>query len=84
MPFSSEHAATVFELVAAKVGVAVLPVSFAGRARQRHVVLRPLRDYTESALIVAVWRPDTELPSIAPFLFENLRRHLGVRGLKST
>ncbi len=68
-PFSSEYAVTVFEFVASGAGIAVLPVSFAARARRRHLAIRPLSDYTEQTVVGAIWRPDL---APVPFIQETL------------
>lgn len=58
-PFSSEQAGTLFEFVAQGAGVAVLPATFATRARRRHVAVRPLADFAETVVIGAVLPPKT-------------------------
>lgn len=75
VPFSSEMAVTVFEFVANGAGAAVLPASFATRARRRHVVMRPLSDYEERVVVGAVWRADAPPAPAALNLLEALRRH---------
>lgn len=68
-PFSSEYAVTVFEFVASGAGVAMLPTSFAPRARRRHLAVRPVADYTEQTVVGAIWRPDS---APIPFIHETL------------
>lgn len=76
VPLSSELAATIFEFVVAGAGAAVLPQSFAARAKRRHLAMRPLADYPEQVVIGAVWRPDaTPGPALSEWL-ETLRHHL--------
>jgi LysR family hydrogen peroxide-inducible transcriptional activator len=74
VPFSSDMASTVFEFVASGAGAAVLPASFAARARRRHVVMRPLADYEGKIAVGAIWRPDSPPAAPAQNVLEALRR----------
>ncbi len=76
IPLSSEMAVTLFEFVARGAGVAVLPVSFAARAKRRRVVMRPLADYDGRVAIGAVWRPAGSAPAPALPIMESLRAYL--------
>lgn len=76
VPFASDYASSIFEMAVARVGIAVLPASFARRAKRRHLVARPISDFSDPATIAAVWRPDGELPSLARVLLEGLREEL--------
>lgn len=75
-PFTSEMALTVFEFVAAGAGAAVLPTTFAARAKRRHVRVVPLADYSEEIVVGALWRADTPLAAPSRELIEELRRLL--------
>ena len=76
IPLASEMAATVFEFVTRGAGVAVLPLSFAARAKRRRLVLRPLADYDGRVAIGAVWRRAESPPTGALPLLETLRSRL--------
>lgn len=76
VPFSSEQASTIFEFVAAGAGVAVLPATFATRAKRRHVVQRPLADYPEEVVVGAVWREDAPLSPLLAEWLETVRASL--------
>jgi len=72
-PFLSEQATTLFEFVVHGAGVAVLPASFAPRAKRRHVAVRPLADFSEKVAIGAVFPPETVLSSATQNVLELLR-----------
>jgi len=74
IPFSSEMAGTIFEFVASGAGAAVLPASFAARARRRQIAMRPLADYTGKVAIGVVWRPEPPLAAHAQDVIDALRR----------
>lgn len=74
IPLSSEMAVTLFEFVANGVGVAVLPVSFAARAKRRRIVMRPLADYDGKVALGAVWRADGPAPETALPVLDALRQ----------
>jgi DNA-binding transcriptional LysR family regulator len=62
-----EQVQTVVSLVAAEVGVAIVPASIA-RAWRDGVAYVPLEGATVRATLAACWRPDTDNPTVATFL----------------
>ena len=72
-PFVSEQANTLFEFVVHGAGVAVLPASFAARAKRRRVTVRPLVDFAEKVALGAILPPDSELSAAAQNVLELLR-----------
>lgn len=72
-PFSSEQANTLFEFVAQGAGVAVLPASFAARAKRRRVAMRPLADFTEKVIVGAVFTSGSSLSTAAQNVLDLLR-----------
>lgn len=59
---SSDQALTVFEMVAAGLGVAVLPAVMQERARRRKLVVLPLADRGLHLPVLAAWNRDRTLP----------------------
>ncbi len=72
--FSSNQALTVFEMVAAGLGVSVLPTILEGRVKQRHLVLLPLHDRNLDFPVMAVWERNRALPVGAEALLEFISR----------
>lgn len=74
IPFSSEMAGTIFEFVANGAGAAVLPASFAARARRRQITMRPLADYNGKVGIGVVWHPKPPLAAHVQDVIAALKR----------
>ena len=59
---------TAVALVAAELGIALVPESFRYNLPVRGVVYKPLAEPAPAAEMVAVWREDNESPLLATFL----------------
>ena len=71
--FSSDQALTVFEMAAAGLGVAVLPIMLRERAQRRRMTVFPLSDRQLKFPVVAAWSRDRPAPAGAEPLLRACR-----------
>lgn len=75
--FTSDQAISVFELIAAGLGIGVLPSCFAARAHRRPVRMIPLRETDLTLSVVAIHKSNKPIPDLAKALFTHLT-HEGI------
>lgn len=70
--FSGDHGISAFEMVSEGLGVGVLPMSFAPRARRRRLRVIPINEPDLVLEVVAICREPAKLPPMADFIFSLL------------
>lgn len=70
--FSGDHGISAFEMVSEGLGVGLLPLSFAHRAKRRKLKVIPLSEPELALEVVALHKADTELSPMAEFFFSHL------------
>lgn len=72
--FSGDFASTLFELVDAGAGVAVLPAVYRRSALPARVVVRPIQDYRAKVVVGMLHRSGESLPAAASELADRIRK----------
>jgi len=72
--FSGDHGISAFEMVSEGLGVGLLPMSFAPRAKRRRLKVLPIGDPKISLHVVAIYRDSSVLSPMAEFLFSNMAK----------